>query len=144
MGFAKKASYSFVHVVWVPKDKQVWIFREKFLSKQCRLWSDSLTWYKYHVIGNWLVPGTWWFRCLQVFMRTNIVLCIHTKTELQGTASITKFVSFQQMAKNWGVPINPFYIGRLFHCYMLDESICNFGGAGCVLFLLFYFWWKIL
>ena len=24
---------------------------------------------------------------------------------------------------------NPLYIGELFHCYMLDESICHFGGV---------------
>ena len=26
--------------------------------------------------------------------------------------------------------INPFFIGRLFHCYMLDESICHLGVSG--------------
>ena len=40
--------------------------------------------------------------------------------------------------------INPLYTGRVFHCCMLDESICHFRGVGSVLLLLFYFWWKIL
>ena len=26
--------------------------------------------------------------------------------------------------------INPLYTGGLFHCYMLDKSICHFKGAG--------------
>ena len=39
---------------------------------------------------------------------------------------------------------NPLYTGRLFHCYMLDESICHFRGVRSILLLLFYFWWKIL
>ena len=34
---------------------------------------------------------------------------------------------------------NPLYIGRLFHCYMLDESICL---LGFMLSLLFYFYGK--
>ena len=35
--------------------------------------------------------------------------------------------------------------GRLFHCYILDESICHFRGVGSVLLPLFYFFlWKIL
>ena len=29
--------------------------------------------------------------------------------------------------------------GRLFHCYMLDESICHFGGVRSILSLLFFF-----
>ena len=42
--------------------------------------------------------------------------------------------------------LNPLYTGGLFHCYtcMLDESICHFRGVRSVLFLLFYFPWKIL
>ena len=37
------------------------------------------------------------------------------------------------------------YTGRLFHCYMLDESICHFMGVRSVLSLiLFFFLWKIL
>ena len=34
---------------------------------------------------------------------------------------------------------NPLYTGRLFHCYILDESICHFNGVGSILSLLFYF-----
>ena len=34
---------------------------------------------------------------------------------------------------------SPLYTGRLFHSYMLDESICNFRGVGSILSLLFYF-----
>ena len=42
--------------------------------------------------------------------------------------------------------ISPLNTGRLFLCYMLDESIklCHFSGIGSILALLFYFWWKIL
>ena len=34
------------------------------------------------------------------------------------------------------VLINPFYTGRLFHCFMLDESICHFRGVGSILSLI--------
>ena len=40
--------------------------------------------------------------------------------------------------------VNPLYTGRLFHCYMLDESLCHFRGVRSTLSLLLYFWWKIL
>ena len=36
------------------------------------------------------------------------------------------------------------YTGWLFHCYMLNESICHFRGVRSILSHLFYFWWKIL
>ena len=41
-----------------------------------------------------------------------------------------------------GVPShhNPLYTGRLFHCYMLDQSICHFRYVGSILSLLFYFY----
>ena len=35
--------------------------------------------------------------------------------------------------------LNLLYTGRLFHCYMLDKSICHFRGDGSILLLLFYF-----
>ena len=35
--------------------------------------------------------------------------------------------------------INPLYTGGLFHCYMLDESICRFRGVRFILLLLIYF-----
>ena len=35
--------------------------------------------------------------------------------------------------------INPLYAGGLFHCYMLDMSICNFRGVRSILSLIFYF-----
>ena len=31
--------------------------------------------------------------------------------------------------------LNPLYTGRLFHCYMLDKSICHFQGVGSTLSL---------
>ena len=34
---------------------------------------------------------------------------------------------------------NTMFTGRLFHCYRLNESICQFKGIGSVLSLLFYF-----
>ena len=40
--------------------------------------------------------------------------------------------------------INPLYTGGLFHCYMLDESICHFRGVGSILLLSFSFGWNIL
>ena len=40
--------------------------------------------------------------------------------------------------------IKPLYTGRLFHCYMLGESICHFRGVMSILSLLFSFWWQIL
>ena len=40
--------------------------------------------------------------------------------------------------------INPLYTGGLFHCCMLDKSICHFRGVSSILSLLFYFWWKVL
>ena len=36
------------------------------------------------------------------------------------------------------------YTGRLFHSYMLNDSICHFRDARSIMLLLFYFWWKIL
>ena len=42
-----------------------------------------------------------------------------------------------------GFTFNPLYIGKLFHCYMLDKSICHFSGVGSILLLLFFLW-KIL
>ena len=39
-------------------------------------------------------------------------------------------------------PLNPLYTGRLFHCYMLDESIFHFRDVRSMLSLLFYFLWK--
>ena len=36
------------------------------------------------------------------------------------------------------------YTGGLFHCYMLDKSICHFKGVQSILLLLFIFLWKIL
>ena len=51
-------------------------------------------------------------------------------------------------AKRKTVPIylNPLYTGpgKLFHCNMLDNSICSFSGVGSILLLLFYFQQKIL
>ena len=41
-------------------------------------------------------------------------------------------------------PLKPLYIGRLFHCYMLDESTHRFRGIESILSILFYFLWKIL
>ena len=35
--------------------------------------------------------------------------------------------------------LNPLYPGRLFHWYMLEESVCNFRGVRSILSLLFYF-----
>ena len=40
--------------------------------------------------------------------------------------------------------INPLYTGRLFHCLMLDESICHFRSVMSNLSLFFNFYWKIL
>ena len=37
---------------------------------------------------------------------------------------------------------NPLYTGGLFHCYMLDESICHIRDVGSILSLLYYFSWK--
>ena len=34
---------------------------------------------------------------------------------------------------------NPMNTGQLFHCYMLDKSICHFRGVGSTLLLLLYF-----
>ena len=36
-------------------------------------------------------------------------------------------------------PFNPMYTGRLFHCYMLDKSVCHFWGCQVhfVAFILF-------
>ena len=34
--------------------------------------------------------------------------------------------------------INPLYTGGLFHCYILDESICHFRGVRSIFSLLFY------
>ena len=35
--------------------------------------------------------------------------------------------------------INPLYSYRLFHCYILDESICHIKGVRSILWLFFYF-----
>ena len=32
----------------------------------------------------------------------------------------------------------PLYTGGLFHCYMMDEAICNVRGGGSILLFLFY------
>ena len=37
--------------------------------------------------------------------------------------------------------LNPLYTDGLFHCYMLDKSICHFRGVWSILSLLFYFCW---
>ena len=42
------------------------------------------------------------------------------------------------------VLFNSLYTGGLFHCYILDESICHVRGIGSILSLLFYFHWKIM
>ena len=34
---------------------------------------------------------------------------------------------------------NLLYTGGLFHCYMLEESVCQFRGVGSILSLLFNF-----
>ena len=34
---------------------------------------------------------------------------------------------------------NPLYIGGLFHCYMLDMSMCHFRSVGSILSLLLFF-----
>ena len=34
---------------------------------------------------------------------------------------------------------NPLYTDRLFHCYVLDKSVCNFRGVGSILSLYFIF-----
>ena len=50
--------------------------------------------------------------------------------------------SFKYMYETFGQnadPVNPLYTGRLFHCYMLDESIAHFRGVRTILSLLFYF-----
>ena len=39
---------------------------------------------------------------------------------------------------------NPLNTGGLFHCYMLDKSICHFRRVGSISSLSFYFQWKIL
>ena len=39
---------------------------------------------------------------------------------------------------------NPLHTGRLFHFYMLDESICHFRDVESILSLVFYFLWKSL
>ena len=46
---------------------------------------------------------------------------------------------FFYIPSNYGSTLNPLYTGGLFHCYMLDKSICHFRGAGSMLLLLFYF-----
>ena len=38
----------------------------------------------------------------------------------------------------------PLYTDRLFHRYMLDESICHLRCVLSILLFLFCFWWKIL
>ena len=35
--------------------------------------------------------------------------------------------------------LNLLYTGRLFYCYMLEESICHFRGVESIFSLLFYF-----
>ena len=41
--------------------------------------------------------------------------------------------------------VKPLYTVGLFHCYMLDESICHFRGVRSILLLLFHFFlWKVL
>ena len=36
-----------------------------------------------------------------------------------------------------GKKLNPLYTGRLFHCYMLDESICHFRCLFCYFYSSF-------
>ena len=38
-----------------------------------------------------------------------------------------------------GNPVNLMYTDRLFHCYMLDKSICHFMGVRSIWSLVFYF-----
>ena len=43
------------------------------------------------------------------------------------------------LSSQLGSILNPLYTGGLFHCYMLDESICHIGVSG-----LFYRFYSIL
>ena len=38
-----------------------------------------------------------------------------------------------------GPLVNPLYSGGLFHCYMLDKSICHFRGVRSILLIIFCF-----
>ena len=54
------------------------------------------------------------------------------------------FIQYIRMENStWRKWVNPLHTGRVFHCYMLDESICHFGGIRYfVAYILF--WWKLL
>ena len=58
----------------------------------------------------------------------NTVMCL-----IIGKPKIIHF----PLVRKWN--INPLYTGGLFHCYILEESICHLRGVGSVLSLLFYF-----
>ena len=61
-------------------------------------------------------------------------------------ASHSKFCGTMAQKRSLGrTLLNPLHTGGLFHCYMLDKSICHFRGVRSILSLLFLiFLWKIL
>ena len=67
-------------------------------------------------------------------MQTETILIRLCSLVLVLPVSTISAVPFQAMSL-----INPLYTGGLFHCHILDESICHFRGVGSILSLLFYF-----
>ena len=56
-----------------------------------------------------------------------------------GGGGVTAESSRVASIENLPIQFNPWYTGRLFHWYMLGESIRHFRGVGSILSLLFYF-----
>ena len=67
-------------------------------------------------------------------IRTNSVSWVRNMNYFSGVVVICDSINFK---------LNPLYTGRLFHCYMLDESICHLRGVRSTLWLYSIFDGKI-
>ena len=81
---------------------------------------------------------------LLVGMVTSVNRSVTVRTEPAVIVWMVAVLVYQALEENYvkivGSSINPWYTGRLFHCYILDESICHLRDVRSILSLLFYFW----
>ena len=63
------------------------------------------------------------------------VLCHLTYFGKCALPGKTRYKIFVNIADSDEI-VNPLYTGGLFHCYILDKSICHFRGVRYILFLM--------
>ena len=75
--------------------------------------------------------GLSWEAILYKNRRLHFVVASSSMEENRQLPKLFPFI------KHRDVPIhfNPLYTGGLFHCYMLEESICHFRAVGSILLL---------